>query len=110
MSGSAGPSQVGVSALGYPSGLADPPDSSAYGGGEMSTSLATGIVGAEVMQLEQSAIKLESSSSSLAAALGPDHWRQQLASRQRPATVATETAAAEGPTIATPTLLKKNLP
>jgi len=29
VSGSAGPSQVGVSALGYPSGLADPPDSSA---------------------------------------------------------------------------------
>jgi len=30
---SAGPSQVGVSALGYPSGLAGPPDGSVYGGG-----------------------------------------------------------------------------
>jgi len=53
--GSAGPSQVGVSALGYPSGLADPPDSSMYIGGQMSTSLASGIVAAEVhAELEQS--------------------------------------------------------
>ena len=72
-----------------------------YGGGQMSTSLDTGIVGAEAVQLEQSASKLESSSSSLAAAPGPDHRRQQLPSRQPPsATVAaTETAAAEGPTL-----------
>ena len=33
----------GVSALGYPSGRAGPPDSSAYGGSYLSTSLATGI-------------------------------------------------------------------
>jgi len=46
--GSAGPSQVGVSALGYPSGQADPPDSSMHSGGQMSTSLATGIIVAEV--------------------------------------------------------------
>jgi len=53
--GSAGTSQVGVSALGYPSGLADPPDSSMYIGGQMSTSLASGIVAAEVhAELEQS--------------------------------------------------------
>ena len=53
--GSAGPSQVGVSALGYPSGLADPPDSSMYIGGQMSTSLASGIVAAEIhAELEQS--------------------------------------------------------
>ena len=42
--GSACPSQVGVSALGYPSGQADPPDSSMHSGGQMSTSLATGII------------------------------------------------------------------
>jgi len=41
--GPAGSSQVGVSALGYPSGRAGPPDSSAYGGSYLSTSLATGI-------------------------------------------------------------------
>ena len=53
--GSAGPSLVWVSALGYPSGQADPPNSSAYTGGQMSTSLATGIVAAEVhAELEQS--------------------------------------------------------
>ena len=46
--GSAGPSQVGVSALGYPSGQADPPDSSMYTGGQMSTSLVTGTARAEV--------------------------------------------------------------
>ena len=58
MSGSAGPSHVGVSALGYPSGLAGPPDSSAYGGGQMSSSLAIGIARAE------SSSKFESSSTS----------------------------------------------
>ena len=46
--GSASP-QVGVSALGYPSGQADPPDSMhMHIGGQMSTSLASGIVVAEV--------------------------------------------------------------
>ena len=39
-----GPSHVGVSALRYPSGQADP----LYIGGQMSTSSATGIVVAEV--------------------------------------------------------------
>ena len=80
--GSAGPSQVGVSALRYPSGQADPPDSMhMHIGGQISTSLATGIVAAEVhAQLEQS-----STSSSL---------------RQPPtATAAAETAAAEGLTL-----------
>jgi len=43
--GSAGPSLVGVSALGYPSGQADPPDSCIYTGGQMSTSLVTGMSG-----------------------------------------------------------------
>ena len=42
--GSVGPSHVGVSALRYPSGQADPLDI----GGQMSTSSATGIVVAEV--------------------------------------------------------------
>ena len=47
--GSAGPSQVAVSALGYPSGQADPPDSMRmHIGGQMSTSLATGIARAKV--------------------------------------------------------------
>jgi len=61
---SAGPSQVGVSALEYASGLADPLGSSVYSGGQMSTSLATGIVAAETAQLEKSS----SSASSLPAA------------------------------------------
>ena len=42
--GSVGPSHVGVSALRYPSGQADPLDI----GGQVSTSLATGIVVAEI--------------------------------------------------------------
>ena len=46
--GSAGPSLVGVSALGYPSGQADPRDSSMYTVGQMSTSLVTGTARAEV--------------------------------------------------------------
>jgi len=75
--GSAGPSQVGVSALGYPSGLADPPDSSMYTGGQMSTSLATGIVAAEVHA------ELELSSTS----------------RQPPATASAAQLPLEGPTI-----------
>ena len=41
--GPAGCPLLGVSALRYPSGLAGPPDSSAYVGGQMSISLATGI-------------------------------------------------------------------
>jgi len=48
---------------GYPSGLADPPDSSMHTGGQMSTSLATGIVAAEVhAELEQSSSSYPSSS------------------------------------------------
>jgi len=54
--GSVGPSLVEVSALRYSSGQADPPDSvHMHIGGQMSTSLATGIVVAEVhAELEQS--------------------------------------------------------
>jgi len=74
MSGSAGPSQVGVSALGYPIGLADSPDSIMHSGSQMSTSLAAGIVAAESMQTDQSSTS---------------------SSRQPPATAAAETAAAE---------------
>ena len=80
--GSAGPSQVGVSALGYPCGQADPPDSSMYTGGQMSSSLVTGTARAEIhAELEQSSY---------------------TSSRQPPAT--TTTAAARlplgGPTLA----------
>ena len=47
--GSAAASQVGVSALGYPSGQADPPDGMhMHIGSQMSTSLATGIARAEI--------------------------------------------------------------
>ena len=75
--GSVGSSQVGVSALGYPSGLADPPDSRMYTGGQMSTSLATGIVAAEVhAELELSSI-----------------------SRQPPATASAARLPLEGPTV-----------
>ena len=72
---------MGVSALGYPSGQADPPDSiHMHIGGQMSTSLATSIVEAEVHG------ELEQSSTS--------------SSRQPPpATAAAETAAAEGLTL-----------
>jgi len=52
--GPAGSPLVGVSALRYPSGLAGPPDSSAYVGGQMSISLATGIAAASQQQLAQS--------------------------------------------------------
>ena len=49
--GSVGPSHVGVSALRYPSGQADPLDI----GGQVSTSSATGVVVAEIhAELEQS--------------------------------------------------------
>jgi len=76
--GSAGSSQVGVSALGYPSGHAGPPDS----GSQMSRSLATGIA-----EAESSANKLEQA--------------PYTSSRQPPAaTAAAETAAAGGPTLA----------
>jgi len=87
--GSAGPSQVGVSALGYPSGQADPPDSMyMHIGGQMSTSLATGIIAAEVHD------ELEPSPTS--------------SSRQPPpATAAAETAAAEGLTHTTPIRAEK---
>ena len=54
MEGPAGSTLVGVSALRYPSGLAGPPDSSAYVGGQMSISLATGIAAASQQQLAQS--------------------------------------------------------
>jgi len=89
---SAGPSQVGVSALEYASGLADPLGSSVYSGGQMSTSLATGIVAAETAQLEKSS----SSASSLPAAAP---CRQQLASPQPPATAAAARLTPEGPII-----------
>ena len=70
-----------VSALGYPSGLADPPNSSAHSGGQTSLSLATGIP--ETAQLEQSSSSISS-------------YSQQ----PPPATAADQTAAAEGPTLA----------
>ena len=79
VSGPAGPPQVGVSALGYPSGLAGPPESSVRSGEQVSSSLATVV-----------ADESTSSSSPLAAA--------PLASRQPPA-AATETAAAQGLTL-----------
>ena len=82
MSGPAGPPQVGVSALGYPSGLAGLFESSAHIHEQMSSSIATVVVQAS------------SPSSSLAAA----PYQQQLASRQPP-TAATETATAEGLTV-----------
>jgi len=79
--GSAGPSLVGVSALGYPSGQADPPDSCIYTGGQMSTSLVTGIARAEVhAQLEQSSSSYSTSS------------------RQPPATASAARLPLEGPT------------
>ena len=81
--GSAGPSLVGVSALGYPSGQADPRDSSMYTVGQMSTSLVTGTARAEVHA--ESELERSSYSTSL---------------RQPPATAAAKTAAAEGPTVA----------
>ena len=77
MLGSVGPSHVGVSALRYPSSQADPPDSM-YTGGQMSTSLATGIVAAEVhAELEQSSSTYSSYSrqpsvSAAAARLPPE--------------------------------------
>ena len=75
--GSAGPSLVGVSALGTPA--VKQTHLSMYTGGQMSTSLATGIVAAEVHA------ELEQSSSA-------------TPSLRQPPTVnaATETAAAEG--------------
>jgi len=86
VSGPAGPPQVGVSALGYPSGLAGPSEIDARSVEQVSPhSVATGIEEADDDTL---------SSSSLAAA----PYRQQLASRQPP-TAATESAAAQGLTI-----------
>jgi len=79
VSGPAGPHQVGVSALGYPSGLAGPSVSSAHSREQVSSSVAT--------------VAVEASSSLPSSSL-----RQQLASRQPPA-ADTETAAAEGLTI-----------
>jgi len=67
----AGPPQVGVSALGYPSGLAGPSESGEYSREQSSSSVAT------------------------VADDTPASCQQQLASRQPPAAV-TETAAAEG--------------
>jgi len=84
VSGPAGPSQVGVSALGYPSGLAGPSEIGARSVEQVSSlSMATGIEEDDTP-----------SDSSLAAA----PYRQQLASRQPPA-AATETAAAQGLTL-----------
>ena len=81
--GSAGPSQVGVSALGYPSGQADPPDSSMYTGGQMSTSLVTGTARAEVYA--ESELELVSTTSTL---------------RQPPATASAARLPPEDPTVA----------
>ena len=79
----------GVSALGYPSGLAGPPDGSVYGGGQMSSSLATGVVRFG----QSSSSKLESSLTTTSS---------YSTSRQPPSATAAaaETAAAEGPTLA----------
>ena len=90
VSGSAGPPQVGVSTLGYPSSLAGPPGSS---GGQVSSSLASYVAESSLAL----AIVAQSSSSLLAAA--PGTRRQQLALRQLP-TAASETAAAERPSLA----------
>jgi len=76
------PPQVGVSTLGYPSGLAGPSEIGARSVEQASSCIAT------VAAVEQPS---PSPSSSLAAA----PYRQQLASRQPPA-AATETAAAQG--------------
>jgi len=80
-SGPMGPPQVGVSALGYPSGLTGPLDSSLRSGEQVSSSIAT------VITVEPSF------SSSFLLAAAP--YQQQLASRQ-PIAAATETAAAQG--------------
>ena len=73
MLGSVGPSHVGVSALRYPSGQADPPDSM-YTGGQMLTSLATGIVHAELEQSSStySSYSRQPSVSAAAARLPPE--------------------------------------
>ena len=84
VSGPAGPHQVGVSALGYPSGLAGPSVSSAHSHEQVSSSVAT--------------VAVEASSSLPSSSLAAAPYRQQLASRQPPA-ADTETAAAEGLTI-----------
>ena len=89
VSGPAGPPQVGVSALGYPSGLAGPSETDARSVEQVSPhSVATGIEEADDDNFDTL------SSSSLASA----PYRQQLASRQPP-TAATESAAAQGLTI-----------
>ena len=83
--GSAGPSQVGLRP-GVPQRSSRPFDSSMYTGGQMSTSLATGIVAAEVhaeSELEQS------SSSTTSTSL-----------RQPPATASAARLPPEGPTFA----------
>jgi len=85
VSGPAGPPQVGVSTLGYPSSLAGPLGSS---GEQVLPSLAPDAAKAS----PASAVVDAQSVSSLGAA----PRRQQLASRQ-PTTAATETAAAIGP-------------
>jgi len=92
--GPAGSPYVGVSARGYPSGLAGPPDSKR--GGQMSASLATGIVSAESMQLEYAASsKLETSS-----LLGPSSSPSSSSPRQPPAAAAAARLPLEGPTLA----------
>ena len=85
VSGPAGPPQVGVSALGYPSGLAGPPESNVRSGEQVSSKSSLATVVAD-----------ESTSSSSPLAAAP--YQQQLASRQPPA-AATETAAAQGLTL-----------
>ena len=70
--GSVGPSHVGVSALRYPSGQADPLDI----GGQVSTSSATGIVVAEIHvereQLPSSTTSRQPSATAAAARLPPE--------------------------------------
>jgi len=82
--GPVGPPQVGVSALGYPSGLAGPSEVSVHSREQSSSSVGTTAVDTP-----------PPSSSSLAAA----SYQQQVASRQ-PSTAATAKAAAEGLTLA----------
>ena len=82
VSGPVGPPQMGVSTLGYPSGLAGPTEIGARSVEQVSPSSIATVAAVEQPSTPQS--------SSLAAA----PYRQQLASRQPPA-AATETAAAQ---------------
>jgi len=61
VSGPAGPPQVGVSALGYPSGLAGPSESSVYSREQASSSLATAAVESSSLSLSLAAAPTGSS-------------------------------------------------